>query len=305
MQQYHVPLLGLRYWIALCLASIFGANMGDFCAHNLGLGHVAGLPYLALALVLVFVAERASIARSMKGLLLADDCAGADRGDELGRFLQRRFEACQAIGYGWAHGVAGAERCRGMAAGVAQLGRQALTLRAIFCVPISGYWVAMLTAGTLGTVLGDYFSHDLHFGHVGASVALSALLAPFFIAGVRQLLMVAAPVYWATIVMIRAAGTAVGDVLAERNNLWLGIEHCGDRPGLRRVPDFVAERAPRYGRCLRELAYRPRSERLRISLLRASGTRSGRRSAEASLGPAAARRVRRARTVFGVCPARL
>jgi uncharacterized membrane-anchored protein len=35
MQQYHVPLLGLRYWIALCLASIFGANMGDFFAHNL------------------------------------------------------------------------------------------------------------------------------------------------------------------------------------------------------------------------------------------------------------------------------
>jgi uncharacterized membrane-anchored protein len=101
----------------------------------------------------------------------------------------------------------------------------------------SGYWVAMLTAGTLGTVLGDYFSHDLHFGHVGASVALSALLAPFFIAGVRQLLW-PLPVYWATIVMIRAAGTAVGDV----------------RPGLRRAPDFVAERAPRYGHRLRELA---------------------------------------------------
>ena len=85
-----------------------------------------------------------------------------------------------------------------------------------------GYWVAMLTAGTLGTVLGDYFSHDLHFGHVGASVALSALLAPFFIAGVRQLLW-PLPVYWATIVMIRAAGTAVGDVLAERNNLGLAL----------------------------------------------------------------------------------
>lgn len=86
----------------------------------------------------------------------------------------------------------------------------------------SGYWVAMLTAGTLGTVLGDYFSHDLHFGHVGASVALSVLLAPFFIAGVRQLLW-SLPVYWATIVMIRAAGTAVGDVLAERNNLGVAL----------------------------------------------------------------------------------
>jgi hypothetical protein len=31
----------------------------------------------------------------------------------------------------------------------------------------SGYWVAMLTAGTLGTVLGDYFSHDLHLAMSG------------------------------------------------------------------------------------------------------------------------------------------
>jgi uncharacterized membrane-anchored protein len=58
MQRIHLPALGARYWSALCLASIFGANMGDFCAHNLGLGHVAGLPYLLLALVIVMVAER-------------------------------------------------------------------------------------------------------------------------------------------------------------------------------------------------------------------------------------------------------
>src|SRR5580658_6850851 len=58
MQRYHVPRLGLRYWTALCLASVFGANMGDFFAHNLGLGHVAGLPFLAIALAVVFVVER-------------------------------------------------------------------------------------------------------------------------------------------------------------------------------------------------------------------------------------------------------
>src|SRR3984893_1519336 len=58
MQQYHVPLLDLRYWIALCIASFFGANMGDFFAHNMGLGHVAGLPFLAIGLAVVFVLER-------------------------------------------------------------------------------------------------------------------------------------------------------------------------------------------------------------------------------------------------------
>jgi len=42
MNQRHVPLLNARFWIALCIASVFGANLGDFFAHNLGLGHLAG-----------------------------------------------------------------------------------------------------------------------------------------------------------------------------------------------------------------------------------------------------------------------
>src|ERR1700732_521616 len=58
MQPNHLPMLGTRYWVALCLASIFGANMGDFFARNLGLGHVAGLPFLALALSFVMIGER-------------------------------------------------------------------------------------------------------------------------------------------------------------------------------------------------------------------------------------------------------
>ena len=58
MQQIHLPTLGPRYWTALCLASIFGANMGDYFARNLGLGHVAGLPFLALAFAIVIVSER-------------------------------------------------------------------------------------------------------------------------------------------------------------------------------------------------------------------------------------------------------
>lgn len=57
MQASHLPTPGPRYWSALCLASIFGANMGDFFARNLGLGHVSGLPILAAALAIVIVAE--------------------------------------------------------------------------------------------------------------------------------------------------------------------------------------------------------------------------------------------------------
>ena len=58
MQPIHLPTLGSRYWTALCLASIFGANMGDFFAHDLGLGHVDGLPFLAMAFAIVIAGER-------------------------------------------------------------------------------------------------------------------------------------------------------------------------------------------------------------------------------------------------------
>jgi uncharacterized membrane-anchored protein len=58
VNERHLPLLNVRFWAALCLASIFGANLGDFFAHDIGLGHVAGLPFLVVAFALVLVAER-------------------------------------------------------------------------------------------------------------------------------------------------------------------------------------------------------------------------------------------------------
>lgn len=57
MQQIHAPPLGTRYLAALCLASIFGAIMGELFA-KLGLGHVAGLAFPALALAIVIGSER-------------------------------------------------------------------------------------------------------------------------------------------------------------------------------------------------------------------------------------------------------
>ena len=37
MQPNHLPALGARYWSALCLASIFGANMGDLLFASLAI----------------------------------------------------------------------------------------------------------------------------------------------------------------------------------------------------------------------------------------------------------------------------
>ena len=85
-----------------------------------------------------------------------------------------------------------------------------------------GYWSSMFVAGSLGTVIGDYCSHDLHLGDGGASLLLTPVLALLFVTA-RNGLLRSLPYYWLTIVAVRAAGTAVGDLVAGRNLLGLPL----------------------------------------------------------------------------------
>jgi len=39
------------------------------------------------------------------------------------------------------------------------------------------YWISMFIAGALGTVIGDYCSHDLHLGDAGGSLLLVPVIA--------------------------------------------------------------------------------------------------------------------------------
>jgi uncharacterized membrane-anchored protein len=80
----------------------------------------------------------------------------------------------------------------------------------------------MLLAGTLGTVMGDYFSHNLQLGDAVGAIVLTAILAAMLAAGSKGLIW-SLPFYWATIVMVRAAGTDVGDFLAGRHMLGLAL----------------------------------------------------------------------------------
>jgi uncharacterized membrane-anchored protein len=85
-----------------------------------------------------------------------------------------------------------------------------------------GYWICMFIAGTLGTVIGDYCSHNLHLDDGGAALVLSAVLASLFLVG-RDGLLRWLPFYWLTVVAVRAAGTAVGDFVSGRNMLGLPL----------------------------------------------------------------------------------
>ena len=220
MQRIHLPALGARYWAALCLASIFGANMGDFFARDLGLGHVAGLPFLALALAVVVAAERfdrlvhqayywTAIIIVRTGATNFADFACGDM--KLPRPLVIAGLAALLVlallaSWQWAwRRQAGRDNAAG---GV---------LRAD-----AGYWTSMFIAGTLGTVIGDFCSHNLHLGDAGASMLLVPVLAALFVIA-RNGWLRSLPYCWLTIVTVRAAGTVVGDFVAGRNMLGLPL----------------------------------------------------------------------------------
>jgi uncharacterized membrane-anchored protein len=218
MQQIHLPTLGTRYWAALCLASIFGANMGDFFAHNLGLGHVAGLPFQALALIIVVVSERfdrnvhqayywtAIIIVRTAATNFADFACGDMKLPRLLVMAGLAALLVAALLASWQFVWRGQpeKACDG-----------GLVLRAD-----AGYWTSMFIAGTLGTVIGDYCSHNLRLEDAGAALVLGSLLALLFVA-TRNGLLQSLSYYWLTIVAVRAAGTVVGDLLAGRHMLGL------------------------------------------------------------------------------------
>jgi uncharacterized membrane-anchored protein len=220
MQQIHLPTLGARYWAALCLASIFGANMGDFFARNLGLGHVNGLPFLVLALAIVVASERfdrsvhqvyywTAIIIVRTGATNFADFACGDM--KLPRLLVIVGLAVLLVVALWASWQF-AWRRRSDKSNASDS-----VLRADL-----GYWISMFVAGSLGTVIGDYCSHDLHLGDGGASLLLSPILALLFVVA-RNGWLQSLPYYWVTIVAVRAAGTAVGDFVASRNMLGLPL----------------------------------------------------------------------------------
>jgi uncharacterized membrane-anchored protein len=220
MQQKHLPMLGARYWTALCLASIFGANMGDFFARNLGLGHVAGLPFLACAFAIVIIGERFD--RTVHqvyywtAIIIVRTAATNFADFACGDLKLPRL---------WVIAALAAVLAVALAASWQLVWRQRSdksqcvdnVLRAD-----TGYWTSMFIAGTLGTVIGDYCSHNLGLDDAGASLLLCPILGLLFVIARNGLLKVLW-FYWLTVVTVRAAGTAVGDLLAGRHMLGLPL----------------------------------------------------------------------------------
>jgi uncharacterized membrane-anchored protein len=213
VKQFHVPASGLRYWMALCLASILGCNTGDLFASFFGF--LNGLPILlALFALCLFFDRRDEHPRQAYYwfAILVVRTAATNLADFMGQRLGTAAFWVLTLLL--------------VAALVARLliskmsadrhpGEEVLSR-------VDGlYWATMLVAGTLGTALGDFSSFRSGLGLAGASLALSALVAVLiglgsarFFAFPRSSLFAFPLYYWAVVVAIRTAGTSVGDYFA-------------------------------------------------------------------------------------------
>lgn len=218
MQVKNLPTITPRYWTAILVASMAGANTGDFFSHNLHLGHTRGLLPLALAFALILWAERRAKVASEAYYWLAIivvRTAATNLADLATQDL--------ALGYGVVEtGLTAlliiillADRARG-----GQQPRQSIGGRNLPATD-TPYWTAMLVAGTLGTASGDFTSWHLGLGlGLGSIVLVAILLIVLLIAigaGMTK------PWYWASVVAARTAGTTLGDFVVNQHGLNFGL----------------------------------------------------------------------------------
>lgn len=210
MQNQHVPTVTAHYWIALILASIFGANTGDYLSDGLGLGHVNGLPLLFVLFAVILIGERFDKTQHhfyYWAAIIVARTSATNIGDIFHDLhisflisIPCLFVVLFSLLFIWKFWQKdSATFSNNSSAGTLQTN--------------GFYWVSMLLAGTLGTVIGDYFSYPLKLGNLYATVVLGGALAITFILG-RNGKLTNLFYFWFIVVMIRSAGTSGGDYYA-------------------------------------------------------------------------------------------
>ena len=202
MKPASTPVTGPRYWAALSLASVFGANLGDTVSHDLHLGHWRGLLPLALALAATLLMERRAKTGHQAFYWLAIVIVRT-AATNLADLATHDFR----LGY------AGLAFCLGLLLLALVTLRQQPAASGSMPAANGWYWAGMLVAGTLGTALGDGTADGLGLGVATGSLLLCAILAAVFILRARDAFAGLA-CYWVTVVAVRTAGTTVGDLTA-------------------------------------------------------------------------------------------
>ena len=209
-QARHTPISGLHFWTALSLASILGCNTGDYFASFFGL--LSGLPALIVAFAVIATIEHRDRSNTIAWYWLAIVVVRT-AATNLADFVAHQTGVVYAIATVTAllFAVLALARAR-------RHGAPAATANGLPVVD-GLYWFAMLTAGTLGTALGDFISFKSGLALGGASLVLSACVALLVIGRTNGATAWPVP-YWLLVVLIRTAGTSVGDWFAHQLGLW-------------------------------------------------------------------------------------
>ena len=149
MRAGSVPQIDARYWTMMSLASIFGCNLGDDCSYYAGWNHWIGLGPLALIFPALLFRERRSTRETQAWYWMAVIVLRT-AATNLADLATHTFDLPYISVI---FGLAVLQIC--------VIWRVAPRLVVADCGP-SGlpatdgwYWLSLLTAGTLGTALGD------------------------------------------------------------------------------------------------------------------------------------------------------
>jgi uncharacterized membrane-anchored protein len=222
MRSANVPNVDARYWSAITLASIFGCNLGDCLSFYAHWNHWIGLAPLAAIFAALLWSERRST-RATQAWYWTVVIVLRAAATNLADLATHTFE--------WPYPRV-------------ILGLIVIQIFVIWPVlprPVDPegyptgrptttgwYWLSLLTAGTLGTAIGDWSAEALHLGTGHATLVLGAIFAVVLAMG-KQSRWTTKLGYWSAIVAVRAAGTTAGDWLAFRedpgwnNGLQLGL----------------------------------------------------------------------------------
>jgi uncharacterized membrane-anchored protein len=216
MRTESTPELGIRYWVAICAASVAGCNLGDFVSLYLHLGHWIGLLPLALILAAVLFAQKhapASEAWYWAVVIVVRTAA-----TNLADLATHTFH----LDYSWV--IAALEALQVLVVLPAAT-RANGSWRGHYPKPVADgwYWAGMMTAGTLGTAIGDCTAEVFNLGTAWGTAALSVILAATLAVGFASRWSTKAS-YWFAVIAVRAAGTTAGD--------WLAFSEGGSGIGL-------------------------------------------------------------------------
>ena len=209
------PTLGRRYWVALCLASVLGANLGDVISRELGLGYWRGLPLLAVLLGCIALAARAlprvttwywfAIILVRAAATNLSDWQVLNPGEPPTVRSSLSFPIVITV---W-----------GIALVVLALRDRSRVADGPRTTTDFWFWTTMLVAATLGTATGDWLAFASGLGLPDAVIlsSVTLVIALIAIAGPAHRSAIA---FWSIVFVVRTCTTNVGDWQADTIGLW-------------------------------------------------------------------------------------